>query len=101
MTDIAQITESLLRAVDEVNQGLPPNKKVPREQNAVLFGKQAEVDSLVLINLVIVAERYIESDFGRTISLADERALLEEKSPFRSISSMADYVAKLLKEQTN
>lgn len=101
MTDIAQITESLLRAVDEVNQGLPPNKRVPREQNAVLFGMHAEVDSLVLINLVIVAERNIESDFGRTITLADERALLEEKSPFRSISSMADYVAKLLREESN
>lgn len=101
MMDVTQITESLLRAVDEVNQGLPPNKKVPREPNAVLFGTKAEVDSLVLINLVILAERNIESDFGRTISLADERALLEEKSPFRSISSMATYVAKLLKEESN
>lgn len=101
MADIVQITESLLRAVDEVNQGLPPSKQVPRERNAILFGTKAEVDSLVLINLVIVAERNIESDFGRTISLADERALLEETSPFRSISSMADYVAKLLKEQAN
>jgi len=101
VTELAQITESLLKAVDEVNQGLPANKRVPREQHAVLFGMHAEVDSLVLINLVIVAERTIESDFGRTISLADERALLEEKSPFRSISSMADYVAKLLREESN
>ncbi|MGA2812613.1 MAG: hypothetical protein ABSG16_14510 [Candidatus Acidiferrum sp.] len=101
MSDIAQITDSLLRAVDEVNQGLPQNKQVPRRPDAVLFGSQAQVDSLVLINLVIVAERNIEKDFGRSITLADERAMMEEQSPFRTIDSMADYVGKLLREQSN
>jgi D-alanine--poly(phosphoribitol) ligase subunit 2 len=99
MIELGQITDSLLSAVDEVNEGLPADKKVPRNENAVLFGSKAEVDSLTLINLVIVVERKIEQDFGKSITLADERALMEEKSPFRTLGTMADYVAKLLKEQ--
>ena len=101
MTDIAQITDSLLRAVDEVNQELPQDKQVPRSRDSVLFGNQARVDSLTLINLVILAERHIEKDFGRMIVLADERAMMEEKSPFQTIGTMADYVARLLREQSN
>jgi hypothetical protein len=101
MTDITQITDSLLRAVDEVNRELPQDKQVPRSRDAVLFGSQAQIDSLTLINLVILAERNIEKDFGHAITLADERAMLEEKSPFQSVDSMAEYVAKLLREQAN
>lgn len=99
--DVAQITDSLLRAVDEVNLELPVDKRVPRDRDTVLFGNHAQVDSLTLINLVIVAERNIEKDFGQSITLADERAISEEQSPFHTIGSLADYVAKLLREQSN
>ncbi len=101
MTDITQITDSLFGAVDELNQELPLGKQVPRSSDTVLFGNHAQIDSLALINLVILAERKIEKDFGQTITLADERALMEEKSPFQTIGSLAEYVARLLREQSN
>lgn len=96
MTSIGQITESLLRALEELNQELPPDKKVSLNPDTVLYGSQGHLDSLGLVNLVLMAERNVQQDFGCAITLADERALSEARSPFRTINSLAGYVGKLL-----
>ena len=99
MASMEQITASLLRAVEELNQERPEGAKVPLGADTALFGAAGHLDSLGLVNLVLMAERNIQEDFGCAITLADERALSEEKSPFLTINSMAAYVAKLLGEQ--
>jgi len=96
MAQLDQITASLLRAVDELNTELPPDKRVPPDPDSLLYGSQGRLDSLGLVNLVLAAERNIQQDFGCAITLADERALSETKSPFQTINSLALYVAKLL-----
>jgi hypothetical protein len=101
MIAIEQITDSLLKAVDELNQELPPREKLPRNPHAPLFGRNGHLDSLGLVNLVILAERNIQRDLGYAIALADERAISEERSPFQSINSMANYVAKLINSRGN
>ena len=101
MVSVEQITGSLLRAVDELNQELPTDKKVPLSPSTVLYGNKGRLDSLGLVNLVLMAERNIQQDFGCAITLADERALSEKKSPFQTINSMASYVARLLGEYGN
>ena len=99
MAAIEQITGSLLRAVEELNQERPAEEKIPLSPDTTLFGKKGHLDSLGLVNLVLMAERNIQEDFGCAITLADERALSEEKSPFLTINSMASYVNKLLAER--
>lgn len=96
MGDIAQITGSLLRAVEELNRERPADKRISLSPDTVLFGKKGSLDSLGLVSLVLRAEQNIQEDFGCAITLADDRALSEEKSPFLTINSMASYVAKLL-----
>jgi acyl carrier protein len=99
MAAIEQITGSLLRAVEELNQERSAEEKIPLSPDTTLFGKMGHLDSLGLVNLVLMAERNIQEDFGCAITLADERALSEEKSPFLTINSMASYVNKLLAER--
>ena len=50
-----------------------------------------------LVTLIVATEREIQEAFGLSLTLADERALSMKSSPFRSIQSLADYAADLMK----
>lgn len=63
-----------------------------------LLGADAVVDSLGLVMVVTAFEAKVNDAFDAQIVLADERAMSMNKSPFRSLSVLADYAADLLKE---
>jgi acyl carrier protein len=63
-----------------------------------LVGEQAVLASLALVSLIVEVEQTLEDDFGVTLTLADERALSQRHSPFRTIGTLADYVGQLLAE---
>lgn len=56
-----------------------------------LFGSKGLMDSLALVSLVIAVEQGIEERFGVNIELADDKALSQKNSPYRSIGTLADY----------
>lgn len=56
-----------------------------------LFGSSGVLDSMGLVTLVVAVEQAIEDRFGRSVALADEKALSQERSPYRSVSSLAEY----------
>ena len=56
---------------------------------------------IALVSLIVAVEQNIEDEFGISITLADERAMSQENSPFRSVRSLADYVETILKEKLN
>ena len=47
------------------------------------------------------AEEKIEEEFKVTITLADERAMAQKISPFKTIGTLADYVSLILEEETD
>jgi D-alanine--poly(phosphoribitol) ligase subunit 2 len=61
-----------------------------------LFGRDGVLDSLGLVALVVAVEQAIEDHYGVTVSLADERALSERRSPFRTIGALADYAGRAI-----
>ena len=63
-----------------------------------LFGQGASLDSLGLVVLLLDVEQQINDRFDTLISLMDERAMSQTKSPFRSIGTLADYVEALISE---
>jgi hypothetical protein len=54
-----------------------------------------------LVSLIVTIEREVEDAFGVALTLADERALSMNASPFRSIQSIADYIGMLISEARN
>ena len=59
---------------------------------------KAALDSLALVSLIADLEARIEMDFGRSVVLADERALSQVRSPYRTVDSLAAYIETLLNE---
>lgn len=91
--------EIVYGAVRELNEQMESaEQRIALLPESALFGREGRLDSLGLVNLIVLAEHRIEDAFGVTITLADERAMSLEKSPFRTIATFAEYVDTLLKE---
>jgi acyl carrier protein len=58
-----------------------------------LFGESGLLDSMALVSLVIAVEQAIEEKYQVAIALADEKALSQRSSPYRTIDSLASYAA--------
>ena len=96
MINSQRIIETLFDVVDEVNQQLPEGQQLEKSADTILFGQSGKLDSLGLVNLIVAVEQKIEEDFGVTITLADERAMSQRKSPFKSIGTLVNYISLLL-----
>jgi len=96
-----KVQKAIFSAVEEINTQLTHEEKLEINEDSVLYGSKGKLDSLGLINLIVTVEQNIEDDFDITITLADERAMSQEHSPFRTIKTLTDYIEILLEEKLN
>ncbi len=61
-----------------------------------LIGRQSVLDSLGLVTLIMEIEDRLLSRHGISVSLADDRAMSQEKSPFLTAASLTDYISRVL-----
>jgi acyl carrier protein len=101
MNDPENIVAAIYRAVDWINGELPPDRQLIKAPETRLLGSESVLDSMHLVNLIVTIEREVEDSFGVALTLADERALSMNASPFRSIQSLADYIGILLTDARN
>lgn len=101
MNDPEDIIAAIYRAVDWINDELPPDRQLIKMPGTRLLGSESVLDSMHLVSLIIAIEREVEDTFGVALTLADERALSMKESPFRSIQSLADYIGTLIIDARN
>ena len=99
LDDPQNVLAAIYRAVDWINDDLPPGHQLVKAPETRLVGPQSVLDSMQLVSLIVTTEREIEDAFGVAVTLADERALSMKASPFRSIQSLTDYIALLIKKR--
>jgi acyl carrier protein len=93
-----QVREVLERAIQEVNASLSNPIPSNAPDDTTLYGREGVLDSLALVTLLSSLEEGIEDTFGLSFTLADERAMSQTRSPFRTIGSLTDYVMLLIQE---
>lgn len=98
-TNDSRVMALILKAIDDINETLEEEDKIPKSSDMALFGPSGVLDSLGFVNLIVAVEQKIEEEFGISLTLADERAMSRQNSPFRTIGTLADHVAYLLKEK--
>jgi acyl carrier protein len=101
MNNSENIIAAIYRAVDWINGELPPDRQLIKAPETRLLGSESVLDSMHLVSLIVAIEREVEDGFGVALTLADERALSMQASPFRSIRSLADYIAILIRDASN
>jgi len=65
-------------------------------EDTILFGKEGVLDSMGLVTLIVAVEQAIEDKYDKTAGLADEKAMSQARSPYRSVASLAEYAVQEL-----
>lgn len=65
-----------------------------------LFGGNSPLDSTALVSLIVEVEQQVNDKTGGNVVIADDRAMSQSRSPFRTVGSLADYIQVLLTEQS-
>ena len=66
-----------------------------------LLGGQSPLDSIGLVTLIADLEGDIQREFGRSVTLADEKAMSRTLSPFRKVGTLVVYVEEKLGNQAS
>lgn len=98
MTAGQPVVDAINGAVDDLNEILDADERLGKSPDEPLLGRDARLDSLGLVNLIVLVEEKIQQNFGVGVTLVDERAMSQSKSPFRTLGSLADFVEEQLNE---
>jgi acyl carrier protein len=98
MVERSQVASAVLAAIEELNQDLPSGAVLEPAPDTVLFGKGSRLDSLGLVNLIVAVEGALADELDVEITLADEKAMSQTSSPFRTVDTLVDYIVTRLGE---
>jgi acyl carrier protein len=83
------IKEILIDTINEYFEGQDIEEK--SSETTILFGKDAVLDSMGLVNVIIdIESRFLDDDIA--ISLTSEKAMSRRNSPFRTIITLAEFI---------
>lgn len=95
--EVAEMVISCVQDVLAMRNGAAA-ATMPINEDTRLIGREAVLDSLGLVSVIVEVEQRLEERYGLTLILADERAMSQRHSPFRSVRSLTDYVCQRLEE---
>jgi hypothetical protein len=79
------VLKIIYEALDEVNLDLEDNEKIQKSEVSLIFSAGSSLDSL-------------GEETGDFLSIADERAMSMESSPFKSVKTLKKYIESILNE---
>ena len=95
---IKKIKNKIIEALNELNEELENENLNNITKETKLYGGSGALDSLALVSLITDLEERISDEFEKDIILADEKAMSQRTSPFRSVETLTNYIQKLLEE---
>ena len=96
MTTQEQVLLAVYSAIDELNKQLTSSSTIAKSPDSILFGASGTLDSLSLINFITLVEESVEHQLGKSVSLMDADSLSPQNSPFRTVSTLTEYIQRLL-----
>lgn len=88
----------VLDALRNANLARDPSAQLVVAPGAPVFGPGSPLDSLGLVALLLDIEDALR-DRGCPVLLSDERAVSQKRSPFRSVTTLVDYIGSLLQTE--
>jgi len=92
-----RVTELVSAVVKEVGEDQEQTALVEATEDTRLFGEN--LDSMGIVFLVTDLEAIISDEFDIDLTLADERAMSQKTSPFRTVKTLTKYVSLLISEE--
>jgi D-alanine--poly(phosphoribitol) ligase subunit 2 len=95
-----KIEKTVLNAINHFNDESEIKIDLVSGLETRLFGGTGVLDSLGLVNLIVMIEEAIELDFSTSIILADEKAMSRRTSPFSSVKTLINYIEEILTQNS-
>ena len=93
-----KIEKIIIDTLKELNEELENEAFLNPNSKTKLYGGNGAMDSLALVSFIADLEDKISDEFEKDIILADEKAMSQRTSPFRSVETLTNYIQKLLEE---
>lgn len=91
-----KIKNIIIKALQNLAEELENENLAHPNDTTKIYGIDGNLDSLALVSFITDLEEMIDSEFGKNITLADEKAMSSRNSPFKDVSSLAQYIQGLL-----
>ena len=62
------------------------------DKNTEIFGTKGALDSLGLVEFLVSLEQKIETAYDTSLTIADEKAMSQKNSPFRTVNSLSNFL---------
>jgi hypothetical protein len=85
-----ELRRVVLASLTEEGVALPTPLPDPTELR--LIGPGALLRSVALVAMLVGVEQRLQEEFGVGISLMDEHAMSQSRSPFRSVATLVEYL---------
>lgn len=95
-----ELVELIISTAKELNDQDEVDLTSEIRNDTELFGSSGILDSMGLVSLVVAVEQAIDEKYNAAISLADEKALSQRNSPFRTVSTLAEYAETLIQKES-
>ena len=95
--EIQDIQRIIFDAIEMTNNLREEDEKITISEHTQLYGQNGNLDSMGLVSFLIDIEESLQ-DHGMQISLSDERAMSQTRSPFRNVQALTDYIDTLVRE---
>ncbi len=86
-----RVVEAIFAAVDELNQLFRKSQQLAKSLDTRITG-EGSLDSLGLLNLIVLVEEKVDQAFGIAVTLADDQVLAGQADAFHTLGSLADFV---------
>ncbi len=67
-------------------------------ESTVVVGSGAVLDSIGVVSLIVDIEQRLEMDHDVSVTLANEKAMSQKNSPFRTVGVLAEHICKTIEE---
>lgn len=85
-------------AIRATNLAREADAQLEASPTALLYAPGSPLDSLGLVSLLIEVEEGLR-DAGIEVTLSDERAVSQKRSPFRDVPALIQYIEQLLSKR--
>jgi hypothetical protein len=96
--DKSKCRQMVYETIDEMNETLGGERKLVKSPQTQLFGCSANLDSLGIVTFLVLLEQNIADRYGYVVTLADEKALSRQRSPFLTVESLTEYLFEKLND---
>ena len=91
-----QLRDAVFAALDELNALRAQDEQLPKSLDTPLTGERGSLDSLGVVNLIVILEQRLDEIVGKSVSLLDDERLDPTAGQFNTVGSLVGHLERLL-----